>query len=264
MARVGWFRPFLTMALSAYKQVDRNLVASVDAICTPSPYAAARVEEVYGRSAIAITHGVDRVRLDRSGEAERVLPPILLTVNYLHPRKRIALILRALKALISLGDAADAVLEIVGDGPERAGLEGLANDLGIANRVRFAGFVPEPDLAGHYGRATCYLHAALEESFGLSVIEAAYCGLPVVAVGEGGVRDTVAHGMSGLLVEANPDSLALGIQRVLADPNSGRAMGAAGRKLVSTQYCWGRGARDLMEAIAIAGGPRLAPFGETR
>jgi len=227
-------------------------VRAPGAITASGPYAAERVKAVYGRDAVPITHGVDRAGLDR--DSDKPTPVSLVTVNYLHPRKRVDLALRALALLREPleGDPGPLTLRVVGDGPERQTLERLAVELGVRDRVQFAGFVPGTELGANYRTARCYLHTAREESFGLSVIEAAYCGLPAVAVAEGGVVDNVIPDETGCLTEASPEAIAEGIARVLADPQRARRMGAAGRALVDDRYTWDRGTVDLLNAIRAA------------
>jgi glycosyltransferase involved in cell wall biosynthesis len=184
-------------------------------------------------------------------------PPRLLTVNYLHPRKRVDLIIEAAAELMSrfpAGAPERPLLTVVGDGPERANLEALAVRRGIADRVEFAGFVAESDLPGYYWRATCYVHATRDESFGLSVIEASYCGRPIVAVDEGGVRDTVEDGVTGYRVAATPTAIAEAVARVLWAPDGGAELGAAGRAKIAAEFRWSRGAEDLVRAArGVAG-----------
>jgi glycosyltransferase involved in cell wall biosynthesis len=250
LARAGILALPLGIALSAYRRIDRRLVARAEAVTASGPFAAGRVREAYGRNAVPITHGLARARLDAAVATPEPNPLAIVTVNYLHPRKRIDLVIRALAQLPEA--LAATTLEVVGDGPERSLLAALADDLGVGARVRFAGFVPEAQLGAHYRRASCYVHAAREESFGLSVIEAAYCGLPIVAVAEGGVVDNVRDGQTGRLVEPSPEALAAGIADVLERPGRGRALGAAGRQLVDAHYRWELGVQDLLGAIERA------------
>jgi D-inositol-3-phosphate glycosyltransferase len=252
LARAGAARLLLAPALALYLRLDRRLVRAPGAITASGPYAAERVKAVYGRTAVAITHGVDRVALDAAGDEPS--PASVVTVNYLHPRKRVDLALRAL-ALLSepLGnDSGPPTLRVVGDGPERETLEHLATELGIRDRVHFAGFVPGTELGATYRAARCYLHTAREESFGLSVIEAAYCGLPAVVVGEGGVVDNVVPDTTGYVTASTPEDLAESLARVLTDPQRAQAMGAAGRALVDDRYTWERGTVDLLSAVRAA------------
>lgn len=297
LERVGLLRPVVAAGLGAYRWVDRRLVAAVDGVLSNSPFAAGRIEATYGRRPRVVTHGVDRERFDAAGspgsgaeEPPEAMPPggppVFLTVNYLHPRKRVELALEAL-ALLGPPDAPDPPggpgtpraparpeatgateeadrtgtrrgedaprLCVVGDGPERQALERRAAELGIEDRVIFTGFVADDDLPRYYWAATAYVHTALEESFGLSVIEAAYCARPVIAVDEGGVRETVEDGVTGLRVEPSAGGLAGGMERMLAAPDRGARMGEAGRQRVAARYDWQRGATDLLEAAREAG-----------
>lgn len=249
LSRVGALRWLLGVALSLYRRVDQRLVATVDAITTAGPFAKRRVEAIYGRDATSITHGINRGPLDAARNATLARQHALVTVNYLHPRKRVDMIVRAL-ALVDRQVA--PILEIVGDGPERLALQKLVRELGLGERVRFAGFVPEHDLAQHYCRAWCYVHATREETFGLSVLEAAYCGLPVVSVAEGGPTDNILDGVTGVLVPATPEGLAEGIEAVLTRPDRGAAMGQHGRLRASELCDWDRGARELVSLIEAA------------
>jgi len=262
--RIGALRWPMAATLAAYRRLDRRMVRKVDAVVTSSPFAAERIEECYGRPAGVITLGIDRERLDAArptaasgtvvesgGPPPATRPPRLLTVNYLHPRKRVDLIIEAAAELMSrfpVGAPDRPLLTVVGDGPERAKLEALAARLGIADRVEFAGFVAESDLPGYYWGATCYVHATRDESFGLSVIEASYCGRPIVAVDEGGVRDTVEEGVTGYRVAATPTAIADAVARVLWAPDGGAELGAAGRAKIAGEFRWSRGAEDLVRA----------------
>ena len=102
---------------------------------------------------------------------------------------------------------------VVGEGPERARLEQLARDLDVSGAVIFAGFVPDNDLPNYYALASLYLHTGRLESFGLSVLEASRSGVPVVSVDEGGPREIIEDGRTGLLVPASPDALAAACER---------------------------------------------------
>ncbi len=248
LSRVGWSRGLVGPSLRLYGALDRWLVRLVDGICTSSPFAASQIEAAYGRPASVVTLGVDRARLDAAQPAEDGSPPVVLTVNYLHPRKRVELFLEA--AALCRERWTDRASRprwiVVGDGPERGRLEKLASELGVAGDVTFAGFVPDDLLPQYYAEASCYVHTAVEESFGLSVIEAAYCGTPIVAVDEGGVRETVEHGVTGCLVIPSPHELATSVEAILTSPDSGRSLGQAGHERVSARYRWDQGAADIV------------------
>jgi glycosyltransferase involved in cell wall biosynthesis len=99
---------------------------------------------------------------------------VLLAIARLTEQKGVDV---AVRALASLPD--DTVLAVLGEGPERPGLEQLAGELGVARRMFLRG--REPDVAAWLGRASVLVHPARWEGFGLGVLEAMLAGLPVVA-----------------------------------------------------------------------------------
>ena len=148
LSRLGWSRVIVGPALRLYAALDRWLVGLADDVCTSSPFAASQIEAAYGRSASVVTLGVDRARLDAVQPVENGSRPVALTVNYLHPRKRVELFLEAAAHCRDrwTDPASRPRWIVVGDGPERDRLEGLAHELGVDGDVVFAGFVPDDQL----------------------------------------------------------------------------------------------------------------------
>lgn len=252
-ARLGAFGPMARLGMPMYRVLDGLLVHQADAILVNGAFGRRRVREVYGLDSTVITHGVDlpppspektAVIRKRLGLAEGT--PLVMTVNHLHPRKRIDLFIRSLELVIS--KVPESLGLIVGSGPEIDRLKMLVADLGLDGRVIFTGFVPEGDLASYYALAQVYANPAKVESFGLSVLEALAAGLPVVSVDEGGPVETVANGTRGLLVASTPSALAGGIVSLLENPEQARAFGMAGREYVDRNYQWSSGAGTLIEA----------------
>jgi glycosyltransferase involved in cell wall biosynthesis len=105
-------------------------------------------------------------------------------------------------------------------------------------------------------RATMMVYAPRLEPFGLAPLEAMACGLPVVAVAEGGVRETVVDGVNGLLVEHDPRAMARAIERLRDNPDYARQLGENGRRLVMEKWTWSAAIDRLearfAEAISIA------------
>src|SRR5207247_3952774 len=101
--------------------------------------------------------------------------------------------------------AADVRYAVAGGGPERESLEKLAHKLGVADRVRFLGQVSERDLPALYNLATVYVGASRRgerigvEGFGIALVEASACGVPVVGGDSGGVPDAVRDGETGVV-----------------------------------------------------------------
>ena len=241
--------------LALYRRLDRAMVGAAHRVLSNSPYGSRRILRAYGRRATVIPHGVDfplpspeAVSLVRSryALAER---PIAVTVNHLHPRKRINLFLRAVAS--ARKSVPDMAALVVGEGPERERLLSLARELGLepGRDAIFAGAVPEKELPAHYAAANVYVHTGREESFGLSVIEALSLGLPVVSVNEGGPCDTVQHGLSGYLVEPEPQALGGAIAHLAASPDEAKEMGKRGAEFIRSNYSWEMGAETLLRML---------------
>ncbi|HTR20671.1 MAG TPA: glycosyltransferase [Gemmatimonadales bacterium] len=151
----------------------------------------------------------------------------IVTVGRLMPRKRLDVLLLAVVELRSSGRTVP--LTIIGDGPERPGLERRAAELGLAGQVRFLGEVPPARIPQALGNADVFAFPALGEGFGLAAAEALMAGVPVVAARDGGgVSDIVPEQGAGRLVSADPRELARALGDVLSDPDARRLAAAAG------------------------------------
>jgi glycosyltransferase involved in cell wall biosynthesis len=125
----------------------------------------------------------------------------------------------------------DSHFLIVGDGEREPELRGLANRLGLGERVRFLGWRADVDRI--YADLDVVVLTSRNEGSPVSLIEAMAAARPVVATRVGGVPDLVEDGVSGRLVASgDAEGVAAAIQDLLEDPERGRAMGMAGRKRV--------------------------------
>ena len=173
----------------------------------------------------------------------------LLSVARLTPHKGLDTGLRVLAQLRS--SYPDLGYAVVGSGDELSNLQRLAHTLGLADHVRFLTDVPDRDLPGIYNAAEVYLGLSRTmqqsvEGFGISLLEAGACGLPVVAGREGGIPDAVRHGETGLLVDPqNLPEIARGLREVLDDKPLATRLGQGGRHAVETYYNWNRVAADI-------------------
>jgi phosphatidyl-myo-inositol dimannoside synthase len=184
----------------------------------------------------------------------------LVTVARLEKHKGMDTVIEALPAI--LARAPDVRYAVAGTGPDRERLEKRAQQLRLGDRVRFLGGVGDQDLPALYNLASVYVGASRRaerlgvEGFGISLVEASACGLPVVAGNSGGVPDAVRDGETGVLVPPEePAAIADAICRLLADPAAARRMGQNGRRAVETYFNWDRVVRDLrdIESQAVSG-----------
>ena len=183
----------------------------------------------------------------------------MLTVARLAPHKGADTVLRALPAILQR--APDVRYAVAGSGPALDQLEELARAIGVAERVSFLGSVSDRDLPALYNLASVYVGASRlaerigVEGFGISLVEASACGLPVVAGNSGGIPDAVRDGETGFLVPPeDPGALAAAIVRLLENADLAKRVGAAGRRAVETYFNWDRVVRDLraIEAEVVA------------
>lgn len=96
--------------------------------------------------------------------------------------------------------------------------------------------IDDDELVKVLNRAAVMIYCSRLEPFGLAPLEANACGLPVVAVAEGGVRETIVNGVNGLLVDSNPRESAAAITRLLDDPAYARRLGQTARRQVAENW----------------------------
>jgi glycosyltransferase involved in cell wall biosynthesis len=165
--------------------------------------------------------------------------PALVTVGHLIPRKNQAVVIRALAALRTRRPELRYV--VIGDGPERAALAGLAQRLGVADRVEFLGALPHEramrEMAG------CHVHvlASRDEPFGVAHIEAMGAGLVAIAGAGTGAEDIAAAGEGIVLVPPGDEAaLARAVERLVGDEAALRRLGEAARATVAGHFTWYR------------------------
>lgn len=184
---------------------------------------------------------------------------VIGAVTRLDPVKGVKFLIQALAAIDS------AHLVVVGDGPERVALEALANDLGVAGRIHWAGH--RRDVPALLPAFDLFVQPSLHEGMPNTILEAQACGLPVVATAVGGTPEVVVDGVTGLLVPPHdPAALAYAITSLLRDPDLRREMGRAGRERVADHFTVERRVEQteqLYEQLLIGKGIRADGKGAT-
>lgn len=165
------------------------------------------------------------------GSAREVRSGDWLFVGRMAPNKGQGHLVRAMAEAVRLGDATTRLHLVGGDSPASYGaaVRGLAVELGVADRVVIHGSVTDDELRDHYRQAGVFLCASEHEGFGVPLVEAMAHGLPVVAVAETAVPETV--GDAGLLLpRPDPLELALAAGRVTSDRSLTAALVHRGRR----------------------------------
>jgi teichuronic acid biosynthesis glycosyltransferase TuaC len=178
--------------------------------------------------------------------------PTLVTVAHLVGRKRHADVLRALAVLADRHPTLRYA--IVGDGPERVPLEGLAARLGVAARVEFSGQLPPSQALERARRCTLFVMPSTEEAFGVAYVEAMAAGLPAIGCrGEPGPEEIAAAGDGFMLVPPGDiERLTQRIDELLSDPQRLREAGLRARATVATNFTWERCGEQTLAAYRDA------------
>lgn len=256
---VGWLVPLVRRVLRRrvlvychgddLVQTDPRVVrqrarylAHAQTVIAASAFAASRLAGPYGvppQRIATIPNGVDLSRF-RPQLPSRVLQErfglvghrVILAPTRLVPRKGVDRLIEALPSIRAAHP--DAVLLVAGDGPQLPALQVLAQDVGCADAVRFAGAVPPPVMPDYYALADLVAlpnRAEPGESDGMPLVflEANACGIPVIGGRAGGTPEAVQDGMNGLLVDGNdPAAIATAAIRILGDADlAGRMRQAA-------------------------------------
>jgi glycosyltransferase involved in cell wall biosynthesis len=141
-----------------------------------------------------------------------------------------------------------ASLDIVGDGPNREALKQLAQQLGVASRIRWHGQLSQSELPPLYQRAAAVVIPSIDEGLGLVAVEALLCETPVVAFDSGGLRDVIQHEKTGLLVKpGDRAALASALDNLLARDGRGSQLGRAGRLYALSAFAPESAARRYAE-----------------
>ena len=168
----------------------------------------------------------------------------ILFVGRLAPNKGVRYLCEAVALLRE--QYRDMHLDIVGDGPERAGLEQFIADNGLQGTVAFAGWVQPAELPECYARANAFVGPSVEdergtrEALGLVFAEALAAGVPVVTTDGGGIKDIVQDKVNGLVVpQRDARAIADALAYLHDHPREAIAMGERGRTMVREKFSWG-------------------------
>ncbi len=164
--------------------------------------------------------------------------PTLLTVAHLVARKRHADVIRALAVLSQRHPTLRYT--IVGDGPERVALEGLAHRLGVSERVHMLGQLPPDEAIERARRCTLFVMPSTEEAFGVAYVEAMAAGAPAIGCrGEPGPEEIAAAGGGLVLVPPGDiERLSQRIDELISDRGRLREESRRARETVAANFTW--------------------------
>ncbi|MCW5702394.1 MAG: glycosyltransferase family 4 protein [Bradyrhizobium sp.] len=256
-------------ALPVARQLLSRIGDSVDIVTYLGEYGRDRLARALSPAATArmkrLAPGVDlkTFRPDIRGNAVRErlrlgTKPVVLCVSRLVPRKGQDTLIRAMPMVLHANENRPVLL-LVGRGPYLQKLHSIAQEVGVAERVVFAGEVANDDLPAYYNAADVFAMpcrtrwAGLDvEGLGIVFLEAAASGLPVIAGSSGGAPDAVLDGETGFVVPGGePEVVANRLNQLLADPALARDMGAKGRAWMQSAWQWSAVGQELRKMLEL-------------
>jgi glycosyltransferase involved in cell wall biosynthesis len=213
-----------------------------------------------GVAELSLAHGASEARVVHLGSDIPVAarPPVhgqaptLVTAGHLVARKRHADVLRALAVLTPRHPTLRYA--VIGDGPERATLEGLAARLGVSERVDFHGQLPPAEALARTRECTLFVMPSTEEAFGVAYVEAMAGGIPAIGCrGEPGPEEIAAAGDGMVLVPPGDiERLTQRIDELLSDPHRLREARQRARATVLANFTWTRCGEQTLAAYEHA------------
>jgi glycosyltransferase involved in cell wall biosynthesis len=262
--------------------IEDMLVAEADAVIAECPHDRDDLVEHYAADperVEIVPCGVDLTELHRVSRGLRAEYGIgedeflVLHVGRLVKRKGVDNVVRGVaelrrchgvnaRLLIAGGESAQPDPALT---PEIGRLMEIAEEQGIAGRVIFAGRQPRERLRHFYSAADVFVTTPWYEPFGITPLEAMACACPVVGAAVGGIRHTVADGVTGYLVPPNdPGQLAERLARLAGDPERRRVFGQAGLRRVRRHFTWRLVADELARVYRKVSMPLQPAVAERR
>jgi glycosyltransferase involved in cell wall biosynthesis len=184
------FRPLLRLAIAVYRQAYLNAVRRMDVVITNSHHVQDRFKRATGLDSQVIYPPIDTARFQWKGQGD-----YYLSLGRLEPNKRID---RVIEAFLRMPEKK---LVVASGGSALEALRRLANG---ASNIHFTGWVDDAGLATLIGLSIACIYIPRDEDFGMSTVEAMAAGKPIVGVNEGGLKESMIDGVTGLLLPPDP------------------------------------------------------------
>jgi phosphatidylinositol alpha-1,6-mannosyltransferase len=231
-------------------RIMRNVIAVSDRIIAVSCFTKSIVLKYTGafeESVSVVPNGIDLRKLAPKNKqmAREFLGLsaglfVVGTISRIDYRKGHEVVIRAIPEIVKARP--DFLYLIVGDGPNRAHLENLVNDLGVSGFVRFSGFVNARDLDYYYSSFDIFvmineMNSDKDfEGFGLVFAEAGFYGKPLIGGNNSGPKEVIEHGYSGLLVESSKEAVATAILEFVRIPGLVESYGINARNRTISKF----------------------------
>lgn len=224
--------------------------SKADYILSTSHCMAREVSKYTAKKITVTPFGVDENRFAPLAEKSTCKELVIGTVKELSAIYGIDTLIDAFAMVVAENPHLNMRLVIAGDGAERQNLEKQAKELGVEEKVTFLGRIPNNEVAEFLAHTDVYaaLSRSDSESFGVAVVEAMSCGVPVVVSDADGFKEVVPDGIAGFVVGRNDaTSAAARISYLLNNNEKAVEMGKAGRRHVLDCYTWTKSVDIMMD-----------------
>ena len=177
----------------------------------------------------------------------------VISVGMINPQKGFDFLIRSLALLEQTCRPKLLIICNSADARERAYLTALAQHLHVD--VEFRSLVPDEELVRLYNQARVTVYAPVMEPFGFVPLESTACQTAVIGVREGGVRESVTDGVTGILVDRRPEAMAAALRTLLANPAEAGRLGRNGRANVVDRWTWTSSLEAIEQYLADAAHP---------
>ena len=251
--REMWYWPASVIEGRIYNRIVKRIyeknMAFVDVLMANSYYSLETFRKLHGITSRVVYPGIDTNEFRTLGIEKR---NIVLSVGGIEPIKGHDFVI---ESLACIDKEVRPELHIIGNrgyGVEKKYLEHLAAERGVA--VRFEEHVSPERLVRLYNQAKVTCCGAVLEPFGLTPLESMACGTPVVAVKEGGFRESIRHGEGGYLCDRDAAKFGRCVEELLIDDDLHERLGCRARAYVEEHWNLDRVKRDLLDLFEYATG----------
>lgn len=234
------FDPFPRLYRRTLATLDRRNVHAAHLVLVNSAYSRETLYRTYGIFARVCYLGVDTEHF-RPLSLQK--GDFVFSVGRLNPRKGFDFLLESLSKIEETERPSIVIVSDYTDPQEYLYLCDLAKRLKVS--VTFQGLVSDDELVCLYNQAKLTVYTPIMEPFGFVPLESMACGTPVVAVREGGIRETVRHNENGLLLERDPQLFADAVVQLLSDPGRYQQFITKGRQHVEASWSWTQCLRNI-------------------
>ncbi|MFY1896627.1 glycosyltransferase [Achromobacter xylosoxidans] len=267
LARLAGFAPSLLSAWGSdiyafpyksglHRRVLRGNLDRATAVAVTGRAMARQVRQFTDRPVHITPFGIDTERFSPAPHDNTADAPIVIgTVKGLETTYGIDILLRAFAELVAaLEHDAPAVarrltLKIYGSGSQAQALQDMARDLGIAGRTQFLGHIAHSEVPAALRELDVYVALSRMDSFGVAILEACACGIPVVVSDADGPAEIVIDDVTGYVVpRLDAGAAAARLRQLVLDPALRQRLGTAGRMHVQMHYSWQASLDSMLSA----------------